>query len=224
MTELLLKYLSWPGAIVLIAFMIVVVLRKPLSEAIRRGGVKIGKEGLSIDQAAAVAAVSAQSAEKSPENALALDPEIEQRRSQVRQVGVSAAIREQQARIRADLVKLKLTDNESVEVLVQHLATAQLFHAAEKMYRLIFGGQIGILKHLNLYGPKDSNELRSFYETARANFPTVLNAYPFEAYIGFLKNSGLIMTNDNVRYAITPLGKDFLQWMAAESAPETKPA
>ena len=139
MTELFLKYLSWPGSIVLVVLAIVLVLRKPLSEVVRRGGLRIGKEGLSIDQAAVAAAVTVQSEAKPIDSTLGLDPETEQRRSQVKQVAISVVVQGQQARIRAELDKLKLTDNkdEAIEVLIQHLAVAQLFHAAEKVYRTI---------------------------------------------------------------------------------------
>ena len=40
----------------------------------------------------------------------------------------------------------------------------------------------------------------------------------------FLQNSGLIATIDNLRYTITPVGKDFLQWMTLEGASDAKAA
>ena len=52
----------------------------------------------------------------------------------------------------------------------------------------------------------------------------VLSSYTFEAYLGFLRNTGMVTAGDEVHYAITPLGKDFLQWMVLEGVSEAKPA
>jgi len=121
--------------------------------SLRRGGLKISKEGLSIDQATA-AAIADQSDAVSEGNVLKLDPEAERRLLQVKQASISVTIRNQQQRIRNELIKLALINDkdEAIDVLVQHLAMSQLYHAAERLYRLIFGSQIAILRHLNLYG------------------------------------------------------------------------
>jgi galactitol-specific phosphotransferase system IIC component len=47
--ETFLKYLSWPVAVIIIVILLALIFRKPLMLAIERGGLKIGKEGLSID-------------------------------------------------------------------------------------------------------------------------------------------------------------------------------
>ena len=223
--ELVLKYLSWPIAVVILVFVIVLVLRRPLSEVLHRGGLRIGREGLTIDQASAAAAATLQSEAPPVDSAFALDRDTEQRLTHVKQAGVSPIVLEQQNRIRADLEKLRLTCNkdEAITILVQHLALYQLYYAAERIYRVIFGSQIRILKSLNLYGPTRISEIQAVYENAKNEFPKAYEAYPFPAYLNFLKTSNLAGTSDEIMYSITPLGKAFLQWIAMEGVSENKP-
>jgi hypothetical protein len=59
MTEMLLKYLSWPVAVIVIALVVIFVFKRSLNTILQRGGLKIG--GLSIDANTAAAVASAQS-------------------------------------------------------------------------------------------------------------------------------------------------------------------
>jgi hypothetical protein len=189
-----------------------------------RGGLRIGKEGLSIDQVSGVTAVSSQSEAAPVNNTLALNQETEQRLSEVRQAGISPVILEQQNRIRADLKKLGLTcsKDETIEILVRLLAINQISYAIERMYRLIFGSQIRILKLLNVYSPTRVIDIKLIYEEAKAESPKVFEVYSFEAYLNFLTSSNLIGTSDAQSYSISPFGKAFLQWMVMEGLPENK--
>jgi hypothetical protein len=225
MLELLLKHLPWPIALVLVVLVISLVFKKPFTEAIRRGGLKIGKEGLSIDQATAAAAVSVQSEAMPIENTLRLDPETERRVSELKQAVVPVIIREQQARIRSELEKLNLLNNTNdlVDILTQHLAIWQLLYAAERTYRIIFGSQIAILKHLNVHGRTTTSKIQEFYEQAKTKFPLVYDKYQFDAYLNFLISSNLVVAAVGITYVITPLGKEFLQWMIAQGISDVKP-
>ncbi|HJU20379.1 MAG TPA: hypothetical protein VJ770_28320 [Stellaceae bacterium] len=224
MTELFLKYLSWPVAVIFISLVLVLVFRKPLSELVRRGGLKITKEGLSIDQAA-VAAVSVQSEATPIVSTLKLDPETERQVSELKQMDVPVIIREQKLRIRKDLEKLSLLNNkdETIDILIQHLAIQQLLYAVERTYRIIFGSQIAILNHLNVNDPTTERIIQVFYEEAETKFPKAYENYSFDAYLSFLINSNLLIKTNNVTYMITPLGKEFLQWMVAQGIPDVKP-
>jgi hypothetical protein len=225
MTEILLKYLSWPVAFIIIVAFVILLFRKTLNKLLQRGGVKIGKDLMSIDVATAAAAVSDQSETAPIENSLSIKPdsEADPRLAQVKRPNVSVIIREQEERIRADLSKLQLADAEAVDLLIQHLASTQLFLAAERLYRIIFGSQISVLKHLNLYSPVNRVIIQKFYDEAKEKFPQVYEPYPFEAYVNFMKSQNLVNTPDDINYSITQLGKDFLQWMVVEGRPEEKP-
>jgi hypothetical protein len=225
MTEILLKYLSWPVAFIIVAIFAILLFRRTFQELLQRGGLKIGKDLLSIDVATAAAAVSDQSETAPIEKSLSINPDSEPdpRLAQVKRPNVSVIIREQEARIRADLDKLKLEDNEAVELLIQHLASTQLFLAAERLYRIIFGSQISVLKHLNLNSPANRVKMQTFYDEAKEKYPQIYEPYPFEAYINFLKTQNLVNTPDDINYSITQLGKEFLQWMVVEGRTEEKP-
>jgi hypothetical protein len=193
---------------------------------LERGGLKIGKEGVSIDAAVAAAAVSVQSESPPVDNSLTTgDAEADQKLASAKRVGMSVVLREQEDRIRADLQTLKISDTpkEAIDVLVRNLAAYQLYHAAERLYRLIFGSQLSALKEMNLLGPMNRDKLREFYDAAAANFPQIYDKYPFEAYLGFLRTNRLITSNDDINFAITNLGREFLQWMVAEGIADTKP-
>jgi hypothetical protein len=225
MPELLLQHLPWPIAFVVAALAISLVFRKSLAEVIRRGGLTINKDGLSIDQAAAAAAASVQSEAMPIDTTLKLDPETERQVCELKQAVVPAVIREQQTRIRTDLGKLNLLNNQDdvVDILIQHLAIYQLLYATERIYRIIFGSQIAILKYLNFQGETDIYKVRTFYEEAKAKFPLLYEKYRFATYLHFLTSSNLVATIDNITYVITPLGKEFLQWMIAQGISDAKP-
>jgi hypothetical protein len=225
MTEILLKYLGWPVAFIIVSVFAILLFRKTFNSLLQRGGVKIGKDLLSIDVATATAAISDQSDTAPIENSLSIKPdsETDPPLAQVKRPNVSVIIREQEARIRVDLSKLNLADNEAVDLLIQHLAATQLFLAAERLYRIIFGSQIAVLKHLNLYGPANRVIIQKFYDEAKEKFPQVYNPYPFESYVNFMKSQNLVITPDDINYSITILGKEFLQWMVVEGRPEEKP-
>jgi hypothetical protein len=201
MTEMLLKYLSWPVAFIIVAISAILIFRKTFQALLQRGGLKIGKDLLSIDVATATAAVSDQSDTAPIEKSLSIKPDSEPdpHLAQVKRPNVSVIIRGQEARIRADLNKLKLADNQAVELLIQHLASTQLFLAAERLYRVIFGSQISALRHLNLYGPANRVIMQKFYDKAKEKYPQIYDPYPFEAYLNFLKNQNLRLVRSNRR-------------------------
>ena len=100
---------------------------------------------------------------------------------QIKQVSISVTIRKQQQRIRDELIKLALINDkdEAIDVLVQHLAMSQLYHAAERLYRLIFGSQIAILRHLNLCGRFGYSRDLRFYDMAKIKYPELYEKYSF---------------------------------------------
>jgi hypothetical protein len=138
------------------------------------------------------------------DNALSIktDTETDQRLAAVKRVSVSAILQQQEANIRTELEKLNLSSNskETVDILIQHLAVSQLFYAAERLYRQIFGSQISILKHMNLFGLMTRDEIKGFYDEAAAKFPVLYPNYSFDAYIQFPTQSKSY--NDCRRYPL----------------------
>ena len=205
---LLEKVLSWP----VVTFVTVLLFRKPLLGLLNRLiSLKVGKDLLSID-----APLPTLQFEKP------IDMGLENRTSLIEQAkyGESPLVQRREELIRQDLEKLPLNNNpqEAINILVRHLAIAQLFLYAEQVYRTIFGSQIALLKQLNIALSLTRDKLESFYETAKDQFPVVYATYSFDQYLHYLQSWNLISTDDNKHYVITDEGKAFLQWIVLVGA------
>jgi len=210
---LLEKVLSWP----VVTLITVLLFRKPLLGLLNRlSTLKVGKDLFSLD-----ATLPALQSEKS------VDTGLNNKTSLVEHAkyGESPLVRRREELIRQDLQKFQLDANpqEAVNVLVSHLAVAQLSLYAEHIYRTIFGSQIALLKQLNVVGSLTRDQIEIFYETAKAQFPLLYNTYPFEQYLHYLQVFNLIYAQDNKQYVITDEGKAFLQWIVSVGASEIKP-
>ena len=134
---------------------------------------------------------------------------------------------EREQLIRRDLQDLGLseTDPKTTALLIRHLAVTQLLHAAEQIYRVIFGSQIGVLKALNTAPSRqcDRSVIEEYYSGAKAIFPE-LQQYPLDKYIGYLVKQNLIKPADPAgsSYQITQIGKAFLKWMVDMGLREDK--
>lgn len=94
------------------------------------------------------------------------------------------------------------------------------FHS-ERVYRLIFGSQIGILQWIEIQAEKGVSKAE--IEAAYATNP-ISSIYPFESYIGFLINNGLIRYDPTtIAYFLLPVGKFFLLYIAGNGLPTNKP-
>jgi hypothetical protein len=132
----------------------------------------------------------------------------------VKDFGLSPLVIAQEMAIRRDLSKLDRSAQEQVNILIRHLAVVQLTNRAETTYRLIFGSQIALLTHLNLFGPTSVVKLiADFYMPAAKRYPALYEAYPQDGYFKFLQSNGLIAPTPNAGYEITLVGRAFLQWM-----------
>jgi hypothetical protein len=215
------------------------IFRKPISALLARANnLKLGKEGFSIDAAAA----SRQLESKPPEIGLvaenkhietgsdlanvpvATNDETSKELQQVKNFDVPLIVQQQEESIRASLKKFNLDVNlqEAVDLLIKHLAVTQLWFTAERIYRMIFGSQIALLKFLNTSGSASRVQLSQYYEVVKTQFPDAYNNYSFEQYLQFLLTQGLIATQDNEHYVITTGGKEFLRWMIEVGASENK--
>ena len=89
----------------------------------------------------------------------------------------------------------------------------------EKTYRLIFGSQLSILKLANQYDKLIDDLALSIYKRT-----TWATSYPYNEYIGFLINSGLIgpLNPSDQTYSILPVGKAFIGYLAANNLPLNK--
>ena len=105
------------------------------------------------------------------------------------------------------------TDPDKVKVLIRHLAAYQQYFQFEKIYSEIYGSQINMLQGLNssFDGNKDEN-LKSHYDFNKTLYPEFFKEYPFEKYINYLIQSGLVTENSGI-YKITQFGTNFLIYL-----------
>lgn len=83
----------------------------------------------------------------------------------------------------------------------------------ERVYNIIYGSQLQLLQYINTYSNLSTEELIPFYETAKSKYPEFYETYTFESWLQFLINMDLIIRNDDGKYSITWIGRDFLKFI-----------
>jgi hypothetical protein len=121
-----------------------------------------------------------------------------------------------------DKVGLKHADETTYEILVRWLATMQWLWLAERLYRLIFGSQITLLRQISKSGSMSRQEMLPYYEKAVAADPSFYAGYSFDDYLTSMQSLKVIAPLDKDRFALSQRGSQFLTWMAAEN-PGDKP-
>ncbi len=201
--------ISWP----VFAVVFVLVFRRQIT-ALLLSIRKLSKEGIEIGpqtetSASRTTSVLAATSDPAVENMLrAFD---------------SPVLREQEQRIRRDFESQHITGPAAFEVLIRHLAVFQIGYFFEWAYSQIWGSQLFILQTLNATSaPVPLQRVRPIYDAAAQQHPEAFASYPFENYINYLVTILLIArTNGNI--SITPLGREFLAYIARVGKPFIKP-
>jgi hypothetical protein len=104
---------------------------------------------------------------------------------------------------------------ERENLLIRFLAVTNLALTFERIDSIIWGSQIYILEHLNTnrLGIARGDIKSLYYDEATKRWPTFFGTYSYDAYLGFLKNSNLILEQDG-NLLITNFGVEFLQYLA----------
>jgi len=135
------------------------------------------------------------------------------------------AVQAREEQIRIHLARLNFNDNDPVttEVLVRNLAFSQAWVQAERLYRLIFGSQIALLKFLNSCGPKSDDEIRAYYNKAKKKYPKFYADYSYESWRKFLLDQ-VVLVHDQEKniYRINGQGREFLTWIVNQGLAEEK--
>jgi hypothetical protein len=140
-------------------------------------------------------------------------------------VGNSIALADIEGRIKAEIVERGLgNDEDTVKVLIKHLAGARLLLEFEQIYNLIFGSQIYLLKKLNeIVGQGQNNQfVEAHFQHVKTMFAKELGSWSFDQYMTFLFARMLVVNNKGI-YHITNLGVEFLTWMARNGRSESRP-
>jgi hypothetical protein len=95
----------------------------------------------------------------------------------------------------------------------------------ETNYRVIFTSQIWALKQLNQIGQTTLSQARRVYHEAAEKDPDFYRLVTWESWSTFLQNTGYVQVGegDEPIVTMTPLGNDFIVWMAARRVLEVKP-
>jgi hypothetical protein len=137
----------------------------------------------------------------------------------------NAVVQAREESIRDHLTRLNfaLGEPDTTEILIRNLAFAQAVAVAERLYRLIFGSQISLLKSLNSGPLKTDTEMMEFYERAKRKFRKFYGPYSYEDWRGFLLDQEVIV-HDSQRdvYGINRNGREFLAWIASQGLSESK--
>ena len=89
-----------------------------------------------------------------------------------------------------------------------------MFKSFEKIYDSIYGSQIRFMQRLNHTSVESKTSLKLYYDNAVKNYPDAYKNYSYESYLNYLKNSGLILIEENdENVQIAYFGRDFLRYM-----------
>lgn len=198
----LLKGIAWPLAIVVIAFLFKSDL-KLLLPRIREAG----PTGVKFDPIASQQKAGSEAADDLTE--------LKDLPGFSRTEAIAAVERN----LRASLQQID--EGKRFDVLVRVVAEARLVAFFERIYGLIFGSQIQLLRLLNIENLK-IDAVKAFFDTVQAQYPEVFNkSDAFDSWLGFLIGNGLVRrSGDEVE--ITEYGRDFLVFLTGQRLPENK--
>ena len=110
------------------------------------------------------------------------------------------------------LVESKMTEAQALNVLITHLANANLLTKLLTIDRFIFKEQINLLVYLNSQSKFiPENELQPFYSEWKNDLGNETE-YTFEEFLNFLSRQRLIAHNID-GYGIGPIGKEYLAFL-----------
>ena len=209
----LIKYGMWPASVVIFCLIVVIVFRKSIGPIFDKIGPAIDRLKKAGPLELASAPTSQQPIDVRPKSPERIFHPLE-----------NPLLTERETAIRRDIETLFPSDMTGrVDSLITHLAATQLVLAFESINKLIWGSQLELLLHVNSsFNGALVDDLKVFYEKAAAAHSTGLKDYPFDNYLGFLVNSGLLIRT-NGRVYITPFAKEFLAHLARTGATYARP-
>ena len=130
-------------------------------------------------------------------------------------------IRETEDMIRGELGKKSLLGVEAVPVLIRYVAALYIAYNFSEVYRIIWGSQLNLLDYINSQPTQHPEALRVFYNSGAAQYPLIYSGYPFEQWLGFLKDQLLIRENKGL-VGITVRGREFLTYLTTTGLTRNK--
>jgi hypothetical protein len=186
--------LGWP----LVVFGAVILFRKPIDFLLRHGRFAVNKDGVEVS-----GPLQEQMPPPSTDTSLSSGP-----------ANPDPILDEQEGIISAHLpdaeAKFKLTRE---TILVKSLAEATVALHFERVYQVVWGSQIALLRNLNERGGNaDDGILKHYYDAGQAAFPARYSDYTLQSWTAFLTGTKLIAVSDKAVNLTLP-GKRFLQYL-----------
>ena len=204
--------LKWPGVVLICFVSVVFFFKQQVANFLGRVN-SVGKDGLK-------AAPPTQPEQQAKQE---IEREKNKNVQELTQAFSSVAVRERESFIKAELQKRHLDyTGDTIDVLITHLAHAQMALQFEQTYKLIFGSQIYFLKQVNMKGMVSEAELATHFEHVKKLFAPTFDAWTSDGYILYLINNGLLKKEGNT-YVLTNLGLEFLPWVVRRGYSETPP-
>lgn len=116
----------------------------------------------------------------------------------------------------------EINEDERVSRLTRALAESCLSTAFERIYRIIYGSQISMLRLLNENPHFREHHVRDFFSRVKDRFPEIYANYTFDRWLDFLKTAQLAVQIED-RLQISDVGRDFLTYLTLQGLPEAKP-
>ena len=211
--EKLVGVVAWP----LVAVVALLLFHKPVIEFIKK--IKSFK-GLGVEvEAPETQKVEAQEAQVTEDRS---NKEVVYKL--LTDVKSSIALDNTDAQLRSELIASGLNvDGDVPRVLIRYLASASLLLHFEQVHTLIFGSQILLLKRLN----EVRNVGRAFayveaHFLALQKVETAFEEWDWHQYVEFLKWKKLVGEGDSNLF-ITPMGGEYLSWIATMGRSEDRP-
>jgi hypothetical protein len=126
-------------------------------------------------------------------------------------------------RVSRDLLEgiKSIPSSKIINLLILRLAEARTELIFEKIYRIIFSGQIKLLKELNNLYMLDKQNAQKIFEAHQQNNMLSNKQEAFDEWLSYLKNNELIQENNDT-LQITEVGRDFLIYLTKNRLLEDK--
>lgn len=197
--ERILGVLAWPGVVLVLGLVALLLFRGPIAALIGRTR-KVGKTGLET--------FAEQPTQPAGEE----------------KAGVDAYLRTFDSPLLVEAENLILKDFKDRKIdaapdreraLVRALASTRLVLRFEITHKIIWASQVTTLHLLNSRTDgMQEDEVLPFYEAAREAYASWYVDYPFDRWLGFLQQFGLILRKDS-RCLISVAGREFLKYLVA---------
>jgi len=190
--------LAWPGAVVILGCLVLILFRAQISALIGRT-MKVGKSGIEIF-----------------EHQLAQPTDEKKGIDEFLRGFDNAFLLEAEQLILKNMEDRKIKDPANREkALVRSYASNKILLLFERAYVALWASQLTSLRYLNLFDQgTELTEIVTFYEDAKAKYPIWYENYSFERWLEFLRSYNLVGRR-NAHVFITVAGREFLKYLAA---------